>query len=111
MDAKSISAKSKGQGGTHYSPGDRENQGSPTTTTGDRRWKGTQERTGPDNNNLVSKGPEGPTENSRGGSTTVTRAARHTGWKRWTPDTTPDKCEKKGPCQRMTGGNRRREKW
>jgi len=61
MDAKSISAKNKGQAGTHNSPGDRENQVSPTTTTGDRRWERTQERPGPPNN-LVSEGPEEPTE-------------------------------------------------
>jgi len=59
MDIKSISARNKGQAGTHNSPGDRENQVSPTTTTGDKRWKRTQERTGPHNNNLAEEEPEG----------------------------------------------------
>jgi len=62
------------------------------------------------NNNLASEGPEGPTENSRAGSTVLTTTARNTSGKGWTPDTTPDKWERKGPCQKMTGGNRRREK-
>jgi len=98
-DAKSISAKNKGQAGTHNSPGDRENQVSPTTMTGDRRWKRTQERTGPQNNNLVSEGLEGPTETSRAGSLVLTTTVRNTNGKRWTPDTTPDKWEKKGNCR------------
>jgi len=110
MDAKSISARNMGQAGTHNSPGDRENQVSPTTTTGDRRWKRAQERTGPHNNNLVSEGLEGPTETSRTGSLVLTTTARNTGGKRWTPDTTPDKCEKKGNGRRMTAGNIGREK-
>jgi len=54
----------EGQAGTHNSPGDRENKVSPTTTTGDRRWKRTQERTGHHNNNLGSERPEGPRETS-----------------------------------------------
>jgi len=110
MDVKSISARNKGPAGTHNLPVDRENQVSPTTTTGDKRWKRTQERTGPHNNNLVSEGLEGPTENSRAGSIVLTTTARNTGGKRWTQDTTPDKWEKKGNCQRMTEGSTEREK-
>jgi len=109
MGAKSISAKNKGQAGTHNSPGDRENQVSPRTTTGDKKWKRTQERTGPHNHNLVSEGLEGPTQTSRAGSTVSTTIARNPGGKKWTPDTTPDKWEKQGPWQRMTGGNTNRE--
>jgi len=40
----------------------------------------------------------------------LTTTARNTDGKRWTPDTTPDKWEKKGNCQKMTEGNRGREK-
>jgi len=79
--------------------------------TGDRRWKRTQERTGLHNNNLVGEGPERPTKTSQAGSTVLTTTARNRGGKRRTPDTTPDKWEKKGPCRGMTGGNKRREKW
>jgi len=82
-----------------------------TTTTGDRKWKQTQERTGPYKNNLVSERPEGPMEASPAGSTFLTTNARNTSGKKWTPDTTPDKWEKKQPCQRMTGGNKTREKF
>jgi len=110
MDAKSISAKNKGQAGTHNSPGDRENQVSPTTTTGDRRWKRTQERIGPHHNNLVSERLEGLTETSQAGSIVLTTTARNTGGKKWTPDSTPDKWEKKGNCQRMIEENKGREK-
>jgi len=110
MDVKSISARNKGQAGTHNSSGDQENQVSPTTTTGDRRCKRTQERTGPHNNNLVSRGFEGPTETSRAGNILLTTTARNTDGKRWTPDITPDKWEKKRECRRMTQGNRGREK-
>jgi len=67
MDAKSISAKNKGQAGTHNSPGDRENQESPTTTTADRRWKRTHERTGP-HDNLAGEEPEGLITKSPAGS-------------------------------------------
>jgi len=109
MDAKPISAKNNGQAGTPNSPGDREKQVSPTTTTGHRRWKRTQERTGP-HNNLVSEGPEVPTLTSQVGSNVLTTTARNTGGKRWTPDTTQDKWEKKGPCPRITGSNTGREK-
>ena len=110
IDAKSIAAKNKGQAITHSSPRDRENQVSPTTTTGDRGWKRTQERTGPHNKNLDSQGPEGPTETSQAGSTILTTTARNTSGKRRTPDTTPAKWEKEGPCQRMTGEKKRSEK-
>jgi len=82
MDAESISAKNKGQAGTHNAPGERENQVSPTTTIGDRRWKRTQARTEPHNNNHVIEGPEGPTETSQAGSTVLTTTARNTGGKR-----------------------------
>ena len=58
----------KGQAGTHNSPGDRENQVSPTTTTGDRRWKQTQEKTG-STHNRVGERPEGPITRLRAGST------------------------------------------
>jgi len=108
-DNKSIFAKNKGQTGTHNSPEDRENQVSPTTTTGDRRWKRTQERTGP-HNNLVSEEPADPRETSRAESTVLTMSAENIHGKRWTPDTTPDKSEKKGPCQRTIGENKEREK-
>jgi len=109
MGAKSISANNKGQAGIYNSPEDRGKQVSPTATTGDRRWKRTQEWTGPQNNNFVSEGPEGTMESSRAGSTVLTTTASNTGGKKWTPDTTPDKREKKGPCPRMTGGNTRKE--
>jgi len=108
MDAKSISAKNKGQAGTHNSPGDRENQVSPTTTTGDRRWKPTQVRTGP-NNNLAGEEPEGLITKSRAGSIVLTTIATNTDGKRWTPAITPDKWAKEGHCQRITEGNTRRE--
>jgi len=110
MDAKSISAKNKGQAGTHNSPGNRENQVSPTTTTSDRRWKRTQdsERTGP-HNNLAGEEPEGLITKSRVGSIVLTTIATNTDGKRWTPAITPDKWEKKGPCERITEGNTRRE--
>jgi len=67
MDAKSISAKNKGQAGTHNSPGDRNKQASATTTIGDKKWKQTQEGTGPPNN-LVSEEPEVLITKSRAGS-------------------------------------------
>jgi len=110
MDVKSISARNKCQAGTHNPAGDRKNQVSPTTTTGDRRWKRTQERTRPHNNNLVGERFEGPMETSRAGSIVLTTTARNTGGKKWTPGTTPDKWEKKGNCRRMTEGNSGREK-
>jgi len=108
IDAKSILAKNEGQAGTQNSPGDRENQVSPTTTTGDRRWKRTQERTGP-HNNLAGEEPEGFITKSRAGTIVSTTIATNTDGKRWTPAITRDKWEKKGHCQRMTGGNTRRE--
>ena len=67
MDAKSIQPKNKGQTGTHKSPGDREHQVSPTTTTGYRRWKQTQERTGPPHH-LIGEVPEEPITKLRAGS-------------------------------------------
>jgi len=79
------------------------------TTTGDKRWRQAQERTGTPNN-LDSEGPEESTETSRAGSTALTICATNTGGKWWMPDTTPDKWEKEGPCPRMTGGNKEREK-
>jgi len=85
-------------------------QVSPTTTTGDRRWKRTQERTGPHNNNLIGERLEGPMETSRGGSIVLMTNARITGGKRWTPDITPGKWERKGNCRRTTEGSRGREK-
>jgi len=108
IDAKSISAKNKCQAGTHNSPGDRENQVSPTTTTGDRRWKQTDERTGA-HNNLAAEEPEGLITKSRAGTIVLTTIATNTDGKRWTPGITTDKWEKKGHCQRMTEGNTRRE--
>jgi len=81
------------------------------TTTGDKRWKLTPESAGPHNHSPVSERPEGPTETSRAGSIVLTTTARNTGGKRWTPDTTPDKWEKKEPCKKMRGGNRKRDKW
>jgi len=81
MDAQSISAKNKGQAGTHKSPGDRENQVSPTTTTGDRRWNLTQERTGP-HNNLAGEEPEGLILKSRAESIVLTTIAGNTEGKR-----------------------------
>ena len=77
--------------------------------TGDKTWKRTQWRTG-NSNNLVSEGPEGPIERSRGGSTVLTTSALNTGGKKWTPDTSLDKSEKEGQSQRMTAGNTGREK-
>ena len=90
MDAKSISAKNKGQAGTHNSPGDQENQVSLKTTTGDRRWKQTKERTG-SHNNRVEGELEGLITNSRAGSIVSTTIAMNTNGKRWTRDITPDK--------------------
>ena len=79
----------------------------------DQDWRqqmeANQERNGLHNNNLVSEEPEGPMETSQPGSTVLKTTARNTGGKRYTLDTTPDKWEKKGPYQRMTGGNKRRE--
>jgi len=109
MDAKSIAAKNKGQAGTHNSPGDRENQVSPTTTTGDSRWKQTQERTGAQKH-LGGEEPEGLITKSRAGSIVLTTVAKNTDEKRWTPATTPAKWEKKENCQITTEGNRGREK-
>jgi len=107
-DAKSSLAKNKGQAGTHNFPGDRENHVWPTTTTGDRRWKQTQERTGP-HNNLTKEEPEGLITKSRARSIVLTIIATKTDGKRWTPAITADKWEKKGHCQSMTEGNKRRE--
>jgi len=81
---------------------------SPTTTTGDRRWKRTQERTGP-NNNLAGEEPEGIITKSRAESIVLTTIATNTDGKRWTPAITPDKWEKKGHHQKMTEGNTRKE--
>jgi len=108
MDAKSISAKNKGQAGTHNSPEDRGNQVSPTTTTGDRRCKRTQERTGP-HNNLAGEEQEGLITKSPAGCIVLTTIATNTDGKRWTPAITPDKWEIKGHCQKITEGNTRRE--
>jgi len=80
MDAKSISAKNNGQAGTHNSPEDRDNQASPMTTTGEKRWKQTQQRTGAPNN-LASEEPEGPMVKPRTGSTVSTTSAMNTGGK------------------------------
>jgi len=90
MDAKSILAKNKGQAGTHNLPGDRENQVWPTTTTGERRWKPTQERTGHPNN-VVDEGPEGPITKSQAESIVSTTTATTSDGKRWTPAITPYK--------------------
>jgi len=90
MDAKLISAKNKGQAGTHNSPGDRENQVSPTTTTGDSRWKRTQERTGPQNN-LAGEEPEGLITKSRAGDIVLTTIVTNTDGKKWMPAITPAK--------------------
>jgi len=109
IDAKSISAKNKGQAGTHNSPGDRENQVSPTTTTGDRRWKRTQERTG-SHNNLAREEPEGLITKSQAGNIVSTTIATNTDGTRWPPPTTPAKEEKMENCQRMTEGNTKRQK-
>jgi len=108
MGAKSITAKNKGQAGTDNSPGDRENQVSPTTTTGDRRWKRTQERTGP-HNNIAGEEPEGLITKPRAGSIVSTTIVTNTDGKRWTPAITPDKWEKEEHCQSMTAWNTRRE--
>jgi len=77
--------------------------------TGDRRWKETQGRTGP-HNNLAAEEPEGRIMKSRAGSTVSTTGATNTDGKRWTPAIIPDKWERKGNCQRMTGGNTKNEK-
>jgi len=81
MDAKSILAKKEGQAGTHNSPQDRESQVSPTTTTGDRRWKRTQERTGP-HNNLAGEGPEGLITKSRARSILLRTTATNNRWEK-----------------------------
>jgi len=101
-------SEKQGSGWYQNSPGDRENQVSPTTTTGDRRWKQTQERTGP-HNILAGEEPEGLTTKSRAGSIVSTTTATNSDGERWTPAITPDKWEKKGRYQRMTEGNTRRE--
>jgi len=90
MDVKSISAKNKGQAGTHNAPDDYENQVSPMTTTGDKIWKRTQERTGP-HNNLAEKEPEGLITKSRAGSIVSMTIATNTDGERWTPAITPDR--------------------
>jgi len=97
------------QAGTHNSPGDRDNQAWPTTRIGERRWKQTQGKTGPPNN-LVREGPPGPMEKSRAGSTVSTILLINSGGKRWKPETTPDKWQKKGPSQRTTEGNQGTDK-
>jgi len=108
MNVKFIWAKNKGQAGTHHSPEDRENQVSPTTTTGDRTWKPTQVKTG-SHNNLVGGEPEGLITKSRVGSIVSMTIATNTDGKRWTLAITHDKWEKEGHCQRMTEGNTGRE--
>jgi len=85
-----LGEENKGQAGIHNSPEDRENQASPTTTTGDRRWKRTQERTGP-HNNLAGEEPEGLITKSRAGSIVSMTTATNTDGKRWTPAITPDR--------------------
>jgi len=109
MNAGYISANNKSQAGTHNSPEDRDHQVLPKTTIGDKRLKQTQKRTKPPNN-LVDKGPEGPMDISRAGSTFLTIRAINTGGKRWTPDTTPEMWETRSRCQRTTGGNTRNKK-
>jgi len=49
-DAKSTLAQNKGQAGTHNLPEDQESPVSPTTMTGDKKGKQTQERTRSPNN-------------------------------------------------------------
>ena len=64
---------------------------------------------GPTTTTSSEKGSKGPRRPHELGSLVLTTIARNTCGKKWTPDTTPDKWEKKGPCQRMTGGNTRKE--
>jgi len=90
MDGKSISARNKSLAGTHNSPGDRENQGWPTTTPGDRRWKRTQGRTG-SHNNLAGEELVGLIMKSRAGSIVSMTIATNTVGKRWTLAITPAK--------------------
>jgi len=85
-----LGEKNKGQGGTHNSPGDRGNQVSPMTSTGDMRWKRTQERTG-SRNSPVEGEPEGLITKSRAGSIVSTTIATNIDGKSWTRDLTTDK--------------------
>jgi len=82
--------ENKGQAGTYNSPGDQEYQVSPTTTTGDKRWKRTQGRTG-SHNNLAGEEPEGLITKSRAGSIVSMTIATNTDGKRWTLAPTPAK--------------------
>ena len=101
-------SENRGQAGTHNSPEDREDQVSPTTTTGDGRWKRTQEKTGC-HNNLVGGEPEGLITKSWAGSIVSTTIATKTDGKRWTQAITPNRWGKKGHCQSTTGGKTKRE--
>jgi len=94
MDVKFIWAKKKCQAGTHNSQEDRESQVAPMTTTGDRRWKRTQEKTWSHNNHVGGEA-EGLITKSRAGSIVSTTIATNTDGKRWTPAITPDELEKK----------------
>jgi len=44
-----------------------------------------------------------------GGSIVLTTIAKNTAGKGWTPNTTPDKWDKKGPCQKTTEGSNERD--
>jgi len=81
---------------------------SPTTPTGDSRWKRTQEKTG-FHKNLVGGEPEGLITKSRAGSIVSTTIATNTDGKRWTPAIIHDKWKNRGHCQRMTEWNTGRE--
>jgi len=82
--------ENKGQAGTHNSPEDRGNQVSAPSTTGDRRWKPTRERTG-SHNNLAGEEPERLITRSQAGSIVSTTIATNTDGKKGTPATTPAK--------------------
>jgi len=84
---------------------------SPTTTTGDRRWKPTQERTGSHNNNLNDEEPQGLIMKSRAGRIVLTTTATSADRKRWMPALTPDKWGKEGCYRRMAEGNTRTGEW
>jgi len=79
------------------------------TTIGGRKWKQTQERTGP-LNNLGSEGPEEHTERSRAGSTVLTSRAMNLDGERWMPAVIPYRWEEKRHCRGMIEVNTRKAK-
>jgi len=78
--------------------------------TDERRWKRTQESTGPHNDNLNNEEPEELIRKSRAGNIVAMTIATTTDGKRWTRTITPNKCKNKAHCRGTTRGYTRREK-